>query len=56
MAELLHRFAENGLAKIGTVENANKFLREKYIQVFNTKFSVVAAEKARRFGGPRGPT
>jgi transposase len=37
------------LAKINTVENANKFLREKYIQVFNTKFSVPAAEKGTAF-------
>jgi len=37
------------LAKIGTVENANKFLREKYIQVFNTKFSVAATEKGTAF-------
>ncbi len=37
------------LAKINTVENANKFLREKYIQIFNTKFSVPAAEKGTAF-------
>jgi transposase len=37
------------LAQIGTVENANKFLREKYIEVFNTKFSVPAAEKGTAF-------
>jgi len=37
------------LARIDTVENANKFLREKYIQVFNRKFSVAAAEKGTAF-------
>jgi len=37
------------LANINTVESANKFLREKYIQVFNTKFSVPAAEKGTAF-------
>jgi transposase len=37
------------LAQIGTMENANKFLREKYIQVFNSKFSVAAAEKGTAF-------
>jgi transposase len=37
------------LAGIGTVEGANKFLREKYIKEFNAKFSVPAAEKGTAF-------
>jgi transposase len=37
------------LAGIGTVEGANQFLREKYIQEFNTKFSVPAAQKGTAF-------
>ena len=37
------------LAGISTVEGANKFLREKYIQEFNAKFSVPAAEKGTAF-------
>jgi len=37
------------LAGIGTVEGANAFLREKYIAVFNTKFSVAATEKGTAF-------
>jgi transposase len=37
------------LAGVGTVEGANKFLREKYIKEFNTKFSVPAAEKGTAF-------
>jgi hypothetical protein len=37
------------LAGIGTVEGANQFLREKYIQEFNTKFRVAAAEKGTAF-------
>ena len=37
------------LAGIGTVEGANAFLREKYIGVFNTKFSVAATEKGTAF-------
>jgi hypothetical protein len=37
------------LAGIRTVEGANAFLREKYIAVFNTKFSVAATEKGTAF-------
>jgi len=37
------------LAGISTVEGANQFLREKYIQEFNAKFSVPAAEKGTAF-------
>ena len=37
------------LAGIGTVEGANRFLRERYIADFNTKFSVPAAEKGTAF-------
>ena len=37
------------LAGISSVEGANKFLREKYIAEFNTKFSVAAAEKGTAF-------
>jgi transposase len=37
------------LAGITTVEDANKFLREKYIKEFNAKFSVPAAEKGTAF-------
>jgi hypothetical protein len=37
------------LAGITTVEGANKFLREKYIKEFNSKFSVPAAEKGTAF-------
>jgi transposase len=37
------------LAGISTVEGANAFLREKYIGVFNNKFSVAAAEKGTAF-------
>jgi len=37
------------LAGISTVEGANRFLREKYIQEFNAKFSVPAAEKGTAF-------
>jgi len=37
------------LAGIATVEGANKFLREKYIKEFNSKFSVPAAEKGTAF-------
>jgi transposase len=37
------------LAGITTVEGANAFLREKYIAVFNTKFSVAAAETGTAF-------
>jgi hypothetical protein len=37
------------LGKITTIEGANRFLREKYIQEFNRKFSMVAAEKGTAF-------
>jgi len=37
------------LAGITTVEGANAFLRERYIQEFNDKFSVPAAEKGTAF-------
>jgi transposase len=37
------------LAGISTVEGANAFLREKYIPVFNAKFSVAAEEKGTAF-------
>src|ERR1051326_41777 len=37
------------LAGIDTVEGANKFLREKYIAEFNTKFSVAAPEPGTAF-------
>jgi transposase len=37
------------LAGISSVEGANTFLREKYIEVFNNKFSVAAAEKGTAF-------
>jgi transposase len=37
------------LAGISTVEGANRFLRERYIQEFNAKFSVPAAEKGTAF-------
>jgi hypothetical protein len=37
------------LAGITTVEGANQFLREKYIQEFNAKFSVPAAKKGTAF-------
>jgi transposase len=37
------------LAGITTVEGANKFLREKYIKEFNSKFSVPSAEKGTAF-------
>lgn len=37
------------LAGIGSVEEANRFLREKYIEEFNDKFSVAAAEKGTAF-------
>jgi transposase len=37
------------LAGIDTVEGANAFLRERYIQEFNDKFSVTAAEKGTAF-------
>lgn len=33
------------LAEISTLEEANRFLREQYIAVFNTKFSVTAEQK-----------
>jgi hypothetical protein len=37
------------LAGIGTVEGANQFLRERYIDEFNQKFSVAAKEKGTAF-------
>jgi hypothetical protein len=37
------------LADITTVEGANEFLRERYMQEFNAKFSVAAAEKGTAF-------
>ena len=37
------------LAGITTVEEANRFLREHYIQTFNTKFAVRAAERGTAF-------
>jgi transposase len=37
------------LAGINTAEGANAFLRERYIGVFNAKFSVPAAEKGTAF-------
>jgi hypothetical protein len=37
------------LARISTVEEANQFLREKYIAEFNAKFTVAAAEKGTAF-------
>ncbi len=37
------------LAGITTVEAANRFLRDSYIQEFNRKFTVPAAGRARRF-------
>jgi hypothetical protein len=37
------------LAGIDTVEQANTFLRERYIGAFNEKFAVAAAEKATAF-------
>jgi len=37
------------LAEISSVEGANSFLREEYIEKFNDKFSVPAAEKGTAF-------
>jgi transposase len=37
------------LAKIDTVEAANRFLKERYIAEFNAKFKVAAAEKGAAF-------
>jgi hypothetical protein len=37
------------LAGITTVEQANAFLREKYIGEFNTKFSVASEQKGTAF-------
>lgn len=37
------------LARISTLEAANRFLREHYIDVFNRKFSVAAEQKASAF-------
>ena len=40
------------LAGIATSEEANRFLRERYIQEFNAKFSMPAAEKGTAFRRP----
>jgi hypothetical protein len=40
------------LAGISTVEEANRFLRERYMGEFNTKFSVPATEKGPAFRRP----
>jgi hypothetical protein len=37
------------LARIETVEEANRFLRERYIVEFNAKFQVAAAQKGTAF-------
>ena len=37
------------LAGINSLEDANQFLRQHYIQVFNSKFKVVAEQKASAF-------
>ncbi len=37
------------LAEIGTVEAANRFLRERYITTFNEKFTAAPAEKGTAF-------
>jgi transposase len=37
------------LAGIATIEGANEFLRERYIAVFNQKFTVAAADKGTAF-------
>jgi hypothetical protein len=37
------------LAGVGTVEAANRFLRERYIATFNEKFTAVPAEKGTAF-------
>jgi len=37
------------LAKISAVEDANRFLRDRYIAEFNAKFTVVAQEKGTAF-------
>jgi transposase len=37
------------LAGIGTLEEANRFLREQYIDVFNRKFTVTAEQRATAF-------
>jgi transposase len=37
------------LAGISTAEGANRFLRQRYIETFNTQFSVPAAEKGTAF-------
>jgi len=37
------------LAEIGTVEAANRFLRERYIATFNEKFTAAPAEKGTAF-------
>jgi transposase len=40
------------LAGVTTMEGANQFLRERYIQEFNMKFRVAAAEKGTAFRKP----
>ena len=42
------------LAGIGTLEEANRFLRESYIPEMNPKFGVPAAEKGHAFAPVRG--
>ncbi len=37
------------LAGIGTLEEANRFLSERYIDIFNRKFTVAAEQKASAF-------
>jgi hypothetical protein len=37
------------LASAKTLEEANRFLRERYIAEFNRKFTIQPAEKAQRF-------
>ena len=44
------------LAGISTLEEANRFLREKYIAEFNEKFSVAARSEGRRSGHAAGGT
>jgi transposase len=40
---------ELGLAKISAIEEANRFLRDRYISEFNAKFTVPAQEKGTAF-------
>jgi hypothetical protein len=44
------------LAGITTAENANAFLRQRYIGEFNSKFKALAEEKGTHFGAAAGPT